>query len=114
MIFWANSRNLGAGAEGRCAGHRRLVGPEQVLINGEAGEPTDFRFHRDAWREHGNRCATAKREAGEIFLANRGTSRWSVNVDARQPKTRSATVRPNPDGWRGDGHGVGTGRDRRC
>jgi hypothetical protein len=35
------------GAEG-FAETPALIGAEQVLIEGEAGEPADFRFHRDA------------------------------------------------------------------
>jgi hypothetical protein len=67
--FLREVHELGAGAEGSAQG-TTLVGPEQLLINGEAGEPADFRFHRDAWREHGSEAPSAKREAGEIFLAN--------------------------------------------
>jgi hypothetical protein len=38
---------IGLGAEG-FADTPALIGAEQVLIEGEAGEPADFRFHRDA------------------------------------------------------------------
>jgi hypothetical protein len=45
-----------------------LVGPEQVLIKGEAGEPANFRFHARRGAMNARRVRCAKREAREIFL----------------------------------------------
>jgi hypothetical protein len=46
-----------------------LIGAEQVLVEGEAGEPADFRFHRDTWRNECARGAGCQARSRWNFLA---------------------------------------------
>jgi len=92
--FLGEVHELGLGAEGVAQG-AALAGAEQLLVEGEAGEPTDFRFHRLRWGELGRaRCGvpSAKAGGGAVGLAGRRKPEAVALEIARRARLARAVV----------------------